>query len=325
MAGGVANSLSFDGWVPVLRRQWSVSPEDERCLFGDLELSSPIFVAADRRREVHRAVLRLHPAGPLHPEAPSSHGDEEVVFRRRAGALFFTEVARADELVSAELTANIPAEEFNVLWERVATSHALRLSGDLVGATWSTPLELTEKSVTSRVENLRLFAQSGEAAPAGWAQSRQSAALNDALADGYFGGGYGNQVQFAVNELATSVAAGDLDAAAIRSCLEAIRELVGGLRTAFKAPLSQTPGNDAESFNLRPDEFAKAVASRGEAEAKKLRASYDHLWEHFNVAEVVRQGEAKGGATPKGFRPVVTELEDIAASAFEPSDALGLP
>lgn len=310
---GFVSSLRFDGWVPLLSRQWSVSPEDERCLLGYLELSYPIAVTADRPREVYRAFLRLQPAAST-PAVASSHDDEDaVLFRRVEGALFFVEVDSADERLSVELSANIPAKEFDAVWEQATRPHALWLRAEMVGATGSKPLELTGKSVTKRVAILSLSVQAGDAAPTGWAQSRQADALKDALSNLHFEAGWGNQVQLAVRELAESAALNGLDAASYRACCEAVRALIGDVRTAFKAPLKLTPGSEQNSLYLGPSEFAKAVAGRGADEAKKLQSSYDMLWEHFNVADVVRQGEANAGATPKGFRPEVAELEGVAA------------
>lgn len=306
--------MPLSGWVPTLSRDWSPLGEDsDRNLRGLLFLSSSIKVHAGRDRAVYALTVRLRPAAAPPISESTPHREEHLLVSRTRGAMLFVGEERPGSPVSAELAANIPTEQFDALWDGVQASWPLQVSATLKNTSYGEAIKLTDGHATRQVLDLRVRVYSDEALPEDWVAPRVARQLQDGLSDVHLDTHIGSgQMRMVVQELTESIA-GSAPLSAHEGFMPAIRELVSGLRPAFRAPLNLQAGSLTDAHYLEPAAFKEAVAQHRPQDAQKLLAGYDTLWQHFNVANVVATGESKAGATPAGFRPVVEDLEQVAA------------
>ncbi len=302
------------GWCIHLQHHWPVASEvDDQVIRADAAFSSPLKVKTPSgERLVHTATLRLRASAAANAPA-GAHEVEEIVFGKRPGGTLYLELDSATERINCELTVGLAQAEFLKLWSGLSETLALELGGALSDVDYFHPLELTDNHLARPLQQLKLRAASEAPVPPSWFLSRQTSDYQEALSREHLPGSRGTQFARIVQELSESAAQSGLNETSRNYCIESARQILQGLRSAFRQPVSLTDDQYANIWNLGPAEFEKTMEGSGEPRTAQLRQQYGQLWQHFSVSNVVKQGEESTGAGKEGFRPHVEEIENCAA------------
>lgn len=297
-------ALDIRGWCPGLQREWSVPGEAEsRRIVGELLLSKRLKLKeGDVERHFRCGKLRIQSSDIVKGTLRGS---------MYQGSLLSLYADRNEGLVKGELIVGLTSDDFDALWARLLTPSSAYLDGTLLGTNYSQPVQLVNECAGPEIVDLRMRFVEREAVAPTWVQDAVAADIREALSAAHFGTSHADVVRI-VDELSRSASQRPTTERSRTECFHAIADLLEDIRSAFRAALNLTAGEPSDAWALTTVEFAKAVSDRSSEDVSKLKRRYDTLWQHFNVASVIKRGESEYGATVEGLEPHVEQLETIA-------------
>lgn len=309
----MSNTRYFAKSTWLLRRQqWATDSTEtaaKRVIFGEAVFRSPIQARVDgapgKARAIH--VTRFEAYCVLKTEADI---EAPAAFEGRLLAAAHPEV---QALVQSEMVVGLPRPLFDELWAACGQDD-LEWSMTLGTAEDGQQLAISEAgryaSVPVFVKSLRSV-QRMELLDE-WVVARREQHVRDALQNLYFPRASNLQVQLICNELARGVACANDEETRVRQLL-GVSELIAEARTAFRLPLAGTgePYND-NAYALDTLAFEKFVEPFDVKRQDELKATYNQLWRHFVLTDVVRRGEDEDGPRKSGFACFQESLDPVA-------------
>lgn len=314
-----AREQDIHGWCGTLGEEWFLPDGLRRpCLTGHVDFETSLDLKeGEKVIRIHSADLRVYPSeqAPAESDNQEMHGDGELspylAGQHYEGTLSI-EGTSFPGLPETQLSLELPIDEFEKLSARASNPIAVVIAGRLPEPTeWASTLT-QEGFVAFAVSEIRLKVTSINGAPPSWVTNRRAVELIEALSRIHLKRSRNSQVLDIIREIAESAARTALSQKEREDTVEAAIDLFSGIRSAFRLPVSMNGEGRDNIWNLNPDEFEAYLEGRPEDEAGNLRRSYDLLWEHFSVMQVLQVGESKAGAIRRGFFPSVEDLEDLA-------------
>lgn len=305
-------SMALRGWSPCLKRQWfAPAVSADRRIVGDLFLSSSVEAVYEATTRSCRCVTLCIQPAVISDKSPSEHATEQMVFYRQPGSSFFLQLESSERLVQGEWTVCLPIDEFEAVWAGLREPLSAHVSGTLFGTSHFEPFKLVQDHVIAPILDFRAQVLEHESGCPAWAQNVAAADIREALSTEHFGRQYSDVARI-VNELSRSASQHPPSERCRLESVHAIKDLLEGIRPAFRARLSLSGDTFSDAWDLPAADFVKAISDRGEDDATKLKKRYDSLWQHFNVAWVLKRGENEYGAKVEGLEPHVEQLEGVA-------------
>jgi len=302
--------VSLKGFCTHLRRVESLPADSaERSIQADVVFDQHLNLHTDRNvRRVSFAQLSIRPLNDPRKLSDLGLPNEEqhqIYSGDREGALIAVDGSSYSFLV-ATIHVTMPVEAFHALWKSTPATGLASLKIQLPQSMeFRAPHpedDFGEVDHIQIVSSFEFSAVSDATAALPRIREVQAKAFCDALsAVGHLKISHGdypynNQMYRVVSELANSAIERQPSIAELTQGFETVTEILSEIREAFR----------------KPREFKNSIVDLDAAEVKSLESRSDSIWQHFNIGDILKRGEAVTGPSKHGFEPQVDELNHFA-------------
>lgn len=286
--------------------EWARSLAAEGALVDPIEIR-----VQDGRQLLHLVNLHLIPEyRPADDAAEANAGDDW------GGSIVAYSRPEFEHCVSADMSAALPKEVFDQLWDVAAEGGELWLmvamsvqDNERLQLALSTDQDYKGTGLTVA----RIEAHAADETTCEWFENRRAMQLMETLRQLHFQDTWHNQVELVCKELASDLAR--LEDSEVRmEKLPQVFELIRAAKSAFREPLTGTGGNIRDNaYELDKTGFDAYIASYDDKKQGELRAQYNTLWHHFKLSHSVVHGQDAAGPVKSGMRCAQEDLDYVAS------------